>query len=50
MAVAMISEELVRAPAGRRSAGRCAVCILRTFYTADYRQRDHWLGVPLNVG
>ena len=29
---------------------QAAVRILRAFYTADYRQRDHWLGVPLNVG
>jgi len=26
------------------------VCFLRAFYTADYRQRDHWLAVPLIVG
>jgi hypothetical protein len=25
---------------------QAAVRILRTFYTADYRQRDHWLAVP----
>jgi hypothetical protein len=29
---------------------QAAVRFLRAFYTADYRQRDHWLGVPLNVG
>ena len=29
---------------------QAAVRILRAFYTADYRQRDHWLAVPLNVG
>ena len=29
---------------------QAAVRFLRAFYAADYRQRDHWLGVPLNVG
>jgi hypothetical protein len=37
-----------RALAG--SPDRAAVRFLRAFYTADYRKRDHWLGVPLNVG
>jgi hypothetical protein len=27
-----------------------AARFLRAFYSADYRQRDHWLAVPLNVG
>jgi len=27
-----------------------ATRFLRAFYTADYRQRDHWLAVPLIVG
>ena len=29
---------------------QAAVRFLRAFYTADYCQREHWLGVPLNVG
>ena len=29
---------------------QAATRFLRAFYTADYRQRDRWLGVPLNVG
>jgi len=28
---------------------QAAVRFLRAFYIADYRQCDHWLGVPLNV-
>jgi hypothetical protein len=29
---------------------KAAVRFLPAFYTADYRKRKYWLGVPLNVG
>jgi hypothetical protein len=29
---------------------QAAVRFLHAFYIADYRQHDHWLAVPLNVG
>ena len=40
----------VTAVSSTDSPDQAAVRFLRAFYTADYRKRDHWLGVPLNVG
>jgi len=41
---------MVTAVSPTDSPDQAAVRFLRAFYTADYCQREHWLGVPLNVG